>query len=223
MRLVMNIDQGESMKVIKNRIIPLSVILLLAVITQNALAMPYSSYIDPYGETWTGQRTESQNGIDIKVEWTVYDLVNHSNEFAWAGINLTGDNYAYVYKITNLSGDEIGSFSMLDNPGDTDVIDWSSRINGTQAVEPGIMPDSPSELQGIWEWPSGNFASAGAASAYLIFGSVYAPKAGDYMIEAPSGDKPVPGTPEPASLALFGIAAAIASAKRGRKLKEVQG
>jgi hypothetical protein len=209
------------MKVMKNSLMVLCVVIIVAVSTPNAGALPYSSYVDPSGKSWVGHKTDTVNGFDVKVEWSVYDITSHPEEFSWAGVSLAGDNYAYVYKVTNLGGDDIGSFCMLDNAGDTELTDWSSRINGTQAAGTGITPDTPSVKQGEWVWSSGDFSAAGAVSSYLIFGSVYAPKIGAYLVEAPSGEPPTPDVPEPCTLALFGIASTLFAAKRGRKRQAV--
>jgi hypothetical protein len=197
----------------------LSILIIAAVVAQDAMALPYSSYVDVNGKSWTGRKTDTRDGFNIKLEWTVYDIIAKPQEFAWAGVSLPGDHYAYVYKVTNLGGDDIESFCLLDNPGDAEMPDWSLRIDGTQAVGPGIMPENPSVEQGKWTWSSGSLDTLGATSAYLIFGSPYAPKVGSYKVEAPSGDFPNPGseTPEPGTLALLGIASAMFAAKRGKK------
>jgi hypothetical protein len=217
---IKDVGRGESMNVMKSISI-LSILIMAAVIAQDAMALPYSSYVDPNGKSWTGRKTETRDNFTVKLEWTVYDIVAKPAEFAWAGLEFPDDRYVYVYRVTNLSGGDIGSFCILDNPHDTDMINWSSRIDGTQAVQAGgggIMPDNPSLEQGKWVWSSGGVDTVGAISAYLVFGSQYAPKVGDYKVEVPSGDVPNPGeVPEPCTLALIGIASAMFAAKRGKK------
>lgn len=194
----------------------LSILIIAAVAAQDAIALPYSSYVDEDGKSWTGRKTDTRDGFNVKVEWTVYDIVAKPQEFAWAGLEFPEDRYVYVYRVTNLGGGDIGSFCMLDNPN-TEMPDWSLRIDGTQAVGEGAMPDNPSVEQGKWVWSSGGLDTVGATSAYLIFGSIYAPKVGGFKVEAPSGDEPVPEVPEPGTVALLGIASAMFAAKRGKK------
>jgi hypothetical protein len=198
----------------------LSVLIVAAVVAQDAMALPYSTYVDENGKSWTGRKTDTRDGFNIKVEWTVYDIIAKPEEFSWAGIDFPEDRYVYVYRITNLGDDDIESFYLLENPQADQMIDWSSRIDETQAVKAGgggVMPDNPSVEQGKWVWSSGGLDTVGATSAYLIFGSLYAPKAGSFKVEAPSGEPPIPEVPEPGTIALLGIASSLLIAMRTKK------
>ena len=123
-----------------------------------------------------------------------------------------------------------GAVSVLEQNYEYDLVNTDSllkRYIDKQVVVAngqGVMSDpNPSALQGEWEWmPGVGFITAGEYSAYLIFGSAYAPTAGSFTVKAPEESDPgVPNgaseVPEPGILALFGIASAMFAAKRGKK------
>jgi len=187
----------------------LSVLAVATVLAQNASALPDSSMND-----WEGHKTVDK----VYVEWAVYGI----SENPWTQVVFPSqDQYVYAYQIANLGETPIQSFCLLENFGG-DWVDWSSRANGTQAVayQDGKMPaPNPSAAQGEWEWSTagdGFISSTNGYSAILILGSPYAPKAGGFKVNANKGEPPIP-TPEPATLALLGIASAMFAAKRGKK------
>jgi hypothetical protein len=186
----------------------LSVLAVATVLAQNASALPDSSMND-----WEGHRTVD----NVYVEWAVYGI----SENPWTQVSfLSQDLYVYAYQIANLGETPVQSFCLLEDFGG-DRVDWSSRANGTQAVvfQDGKMPDpNPSAAQGEWEWSTAGdgFISNNGYSAILILGSPNAPKAGGFEVNADKGEPSIP-TPEPATLALLGIASAMFVAKRGKK------
>lgn len=213
----------------KNIVAVLSIVMVIAVLVQDAVALPSSSYVDGDGKSWQGYKGYTQDGYDVELEWVVYDIAANP----WAGsVNFSaGDQYVYAYQLFSNtdSTTKIGSFSVLDIGGNPIT---QTLMHDTQAVAngQGIMPDpNPSALQGEWKWMPGiGFITAGQYSAYLIFGSASAPTAGSFTVKVPGESAPgIPGEgggtgktsniPEPGALALLGIASAMLAARRGKK------
>lgn len=213
----------------KNIVAVLSIVMVIAVLVQDAVALPSSSYVDGDGKSWQGYKGYTQDGYNVELVWAVYDIAANP----WAGsVNFSaGDQYVYAYQLFSNtdSTTNIGSFSVLDIGGNPIA---QTLMHDTQAVAngQGIMPDpNPSALQGEWKWMPGiGFITAGQYSAYLIFGSASAPTAGSFTVKAPEESDPgIPGEvgetgktsniPEPGALALLGIASAMLAARRGKK------
>ncbi|MGA2323703.1 MAG: PEP-CTERM sorting domain-containing protein [Sedimentisphaerales bacterium] len=198
----------------------LSVLIIAAMLVQDAVALPSGSYVDGNGKSWQGYKTYTQDGYNVVLEWAVYNIA--ANPWAGSVDFSAGDQYIYAYQLfsNTTSTNDVGSFGVLDIGGNPIS---QTLMHETQAVAngQGITPDpNPSALQGEWKWtPVVGFITAGEYSAYLIFSSVYAPTTGSFEIKAPEeGDAGVPGeVPEPGILALFGIASAMFAAKRGEK------
>jgi len=192
----------------------------MGLLAQNAMALPDSSLDDG---KWGGYKTYSNDdGLDVTVVFNVYD--KDSGEFTWGGgVDIPStDQYIYVYEVYNTSDTlSISSFSVLNSDGSSVL---ESLINSTCSQEDssgdGISPDpSVSETQGVWVWSAGvGLLVAGDHSWYLIYSSAYAPTTGDFaVVAADESDISVPEVPEPATLALFGIASALYAAKRRKK------
>jgi len=197
----------------------LSVLIIAVMLVQDAVALPSSSYVDPNGKSWQGYKSYTQNGYDVVLEWAVYNIA--SNPWAASVTFPPDDHYIYAYQLFSYtdSTKDIGSFSVLDIDGNPIT---QTLMHETQAVAngQGVMPDpNPSAVQGEWKWlPGVGFVAAGKYSAYLIFSSVYAPVKGSFIVKAPEESDPgTPQVPEPATLALLGIASAMFAAKRGKK------
>jgi hypothetical protein len=203
----------------------LGVMIAVAILSQNAKALPYSTY--GYENNWQGYKNYNDNGIKMTLMFNVYDTEAHPSEFTWNGgtVKPSEDRYIYAYQIINDStSQDISLFSLLDkskNPISQQVMHGStSQSDGTQlsvAPSPNVCTE-----QGVWEWSavSGSLLSAGKNSWYLIFSSDNAPTRGDFKIEASSGSEPpIPDNevPEPCTLVLFSVASALFAAKRGRK------
>ncbi len=207
------------MKVMKNIVAVLSVVIVVGVLVQNASALPSSSFD---GGKWGGYNTYSDGaGLNVKVVFNVYTASSH--DFTWEGqVDIPStDKYIYVYQVFNYSSSSknIESFNVLNSDessiSPSAIHQTCSQIDNTGA---GISPDpAVSATQGMWVWSDG--VVAGEYSWYLIFSSNYAPTNGDFTVsdESPA---PVP-TPEPCTMALFGIASALYAAKRGRKRQAV--
>jgi hypothetical protein len=205
----------------------LGVVIVIAVLTQNAMALPYSTY--GYENSWQGYKNYNDNGIKMTLVFNVYDTVANPTEFTWNGgiVKPAEDRYIYAYQIINDStSQDISLFSLLDkskNPISQQLMHCSSAQSDGSALSVSPSPRVCDE-QGIWEWSavSGSLLSAGKNSWYLIFSSGNAPTKGDFKVEAASEtDPPIPEVPEPCTLVLFSVASALFAAKRGRKRQVV--
>lgn len=209
------------MKVMKSVFVVLSIIMVMAVLAQNASALPSSSL---NGGKWGGYSTYSDGaGLNVEVVFNVYAA--SSGEFTWGGqVSMpTTDKYIYVYQVFNSNSSSstksIESFSVL-NSDKSDIAPSAmhqtcSQIDSTGA---GISPDPAiSAIQGLWVWSDG--IVAGKYSWYLIFSSNYAPTKGAFALND-ENNAPVP-TPEPATITLVGVASALYAAKRRRKRQAV--
>lgn len=193
----------------------LSVLIVAAVLVQDAAAFPTSTYGKATG--WENQTEYKKNGLDIGIAWTVFDTQLYPTEFTWAGAvaKPATDRYVYVYQIWNLTGSkDVTSFGLLKQGGDE--ITQSIMHSTTAQMDTtgmGLMPDpDPSEKQGVWAWSTtgAGIFSAEKYSAYLILSSDRAPTKGTYAVNPPSepsGELPVPTNPEPTTLALISVAA----------------
>jgi hypothetical protein len=216
------------MKMMKNTSFIVSVIFAAGILTQSAMALPYSTYGDQ--NNWSGYKSYNEDGIKMTLIFNVYDTVAHPTEFTWNSsatgtTKPAGDRYVYAYQIINDStSQDISLFNLLDkskNPLSQQLMHASCSQWDGSSLSVGPSPQVATQ-QGIWEWSaaSGGLLSAGKNSWYLIFSSDNAPTKGSFKVEASSGTDPaVPGedVPEPCTLALFGIASALYAAKRGRK------
>ena len=193
----------------------LSVLIIAAMLVQDAVALPASSYVDGNGKSWQGYKTYTQNGYDVALEWAVYNIA--ANPWAGSVDFSAGDRYIYAYQLLSnaTSTKDVGSFSVLGNAVTQTLMHETRAVaNGN-----GIMPTNPSAVPGEWKWmPGVGFVTAGKYSAYLIYSSGYGPTTGSFEVKEPKeSEPPTPEVPEPCTLALFGIASAIFAAKRGKK------
>jgi hypothetical protein len=211
------------MKAMKNIITVISVTIVIAVLAQNASALPASS-LD--GGMWGGYKLYTDGaGLNAEVVFNVYD--KSSGEFTWGGqaAMTSADQYIYVYQVFNSSGSSknIESFNVL-NSDKSAVASSLMHQTCSQTDGSGGISPSPyvSETPGEWVWSSGvGYMLAGDHSWYLIYSSNYAPTKGDLAVEAVSDTQPPVPNPEPCTMALFGIASALYAAKRGRKRQAV--
>jgi hypothetical protein len=201
------------------------VVIMLAVLAQNAMALPYSTYGDQ--NNWAGYKKYNEDGVKMTLVFNVYDTVAHPTEFIWNGgaAKPTGDRYIYAYQIINETGSlDISLFNLLDkakNPLSQQLMHSSCAQYDGSPLSVAPSPNVCAE-QGVWQWSAATngLLAAGKNSWFLIFSSGNAPTKGSFKVEADAGTDPVvPGedVPEPCTLALFGIASALYAAKRGRK------
>ncbi len=196
---------------------------MVGIFVQNALAMPYSTYGSE--NKWQGYKNYNGDGVNMTLVFNVYDTVANPTEFSWSGGKPNDDRYVYAYQIINKSdSQDISLFSLLDkakNPLAQQLMSNSSSQWDGSTLSIAPSPKVCTE-QGVWEWSavSGDPLAAGKNSWLLILSSDNAPTRGSFKVESGTESNPiVPGneTPEPCTLALFGIASALYAAKRGRK------
>jgi hypothetical protein len=203
----------------------LSVLVIAAMIAQDA-----SAYLSSYSSSlnnndWQGYNTYEETGLSCTLIFNVYDNIAYHNEVtAWAGdVDFpAGDRYVYAYQlfVDQSSTKEVTFFSILQASGD--AIN-NSLMHVTQAIlGSGAMTDpnpSDEDEQGKWTWsePVG-LLSAGDYSAYLVFSSPYAPVRGSFKVDT-SVKEPPPGPelPEPATIAFLCLASGFLVARRNRK------
>ena len=177
----------------------LSVLLIAILPAQLAMAF-YAGSI----EEWSGSLDYTENGFDLTLEWAVYDMEDNP----WTSVPFPEDDlYVYAYLIDNHDpSKDIDLFSVLDIGGNPIAQSAMHETRGMTAAV-GIMPDpNPCDVQGEWIWSSeGGYVSEGTFSAYLIFGSPFAPTKGSFKVESPV-DKPYVPSPEPGTITLLGIA-----------------
>lgn len=207
------------MKVMKNIAAVLSVVIIMAVLVQNASALPSSSFD---GGKWGGYNTYSDGaGLNVTLVFNVYTA--SSGEFTWGGgVPMPStDPYIYVYQIFNSSSSEsVESFNVLNSDKSAVASSLMHQTCSQSDGSGGISPDpSVSVTPGTWVWSSGvgGYVLAGDHSWYLIYSSNYAPTTGDFAVNAASTTPPPVPTPEPCTMALFGVASALYAARRGRK------
>jgi len=212
--------------------------LILFLQTANATLapmLPESSYEDG---RWQGLRffnEEADNGgyLTGRVDFAVYDTENlqFQDEADWvSSLDLNQEKqFLYVYQIFNdyqQSDREVAYFEVFAESGAQLGVD-SQDIDAKEDENTGVQPadgylDSSGEKV-VWTWddpPLGNgLLYKDDHSWYLIILSDSAPVIGDFNVRAleDSGEFPAAGVPEPATIALFGIAQVLVIATRRRK------
>lgn len=192
--------------------------------------LPTSSFALQEGN-WRGQKWYEEDGLNILVEFTVYDSENLF--MSWEAelveaLNLSG-RYVYAYQVWNhtpsgTEPNEISVFQLLNM--DEEEIPESAYKGDTSCYDDGTtgVASTPevSTKQGVWEFASGDLV-AGVHTQFLVFSSDFAPVAGTFDITTASeeGDFPVnPGgedVPEPGTIALLGVASGLLAAGRRNK------
>jgi len=186
-----------------------------------ALVLPESQYAD--GQ-WQGTSYYEEDGFDVRIDFAVYDVQEHPEDFEWvAEPAMPGtDRYIYAYQVFNhpTAEEDIAYFKVLDiNRNEIDEALMHSTTS--QNDESGGVEPLDSTTQGVWEFEWG-ILIADTHSYFLIFSSNNAPTAGDYEISSfePEGEFAVP-TPEPATIVLLGLSATtmlLRSRRRKQKL-----
>lgn len=218
-RIVSELSEDERTMVMMKRFCTIGVLIVAAMLVQDAMALPSGAYTDNNDKTWRGYKTYTSDGFDVVLDWAVYKM-SEVNPWSTQVTFPPGDNFIYAYQLFNDldATKDVGFFQMLDVHG-TPIEQTLMHATRSVADGAGKMTDpnpSDDDKQGQWTWmPGTGFVSAGAKSAFLIFSSVYGPVKGSFVVkELAPEDPPVP---EPGTLALLGTAAGMFLAKRTRK------
>jgi hypothetical protein len=221
----------KAMKTISFLII-LVIVTVLAPDTAVALVyLPDSTYAE-LQNNWEGQREYKEDVGDgllyILVEYSVYDTENllKPGEIELAdALGLSG-RYIYAYQIWNHpseSTEEVLSFELLYAETKLNIpasafepyndTSSSDDENGGVAPTPEI-----SNNQGEWTFVPGDLAP-GTHSWFLVFSSDFAPVRGTFEVTRNDSDFPAPdeNVPEPASIALLGVASTWLLTSRRKK------
>lgn len=195
----------------------LAVVLFATASAQKTYALLGSTYGEDSG--FQGFTSYTENGLDLFIQFTVYDAWDGLNEFSWAGaVEMPDtDQYIYAYQIFNnlaTSTEDIDYFSVLDIDGGA-IAQSVIHKTTTQPDETtlGISPDpNVSIVQGSWQWSQEQLLVAGKYSSWLIFSSPNPPTPGTFEVKAAEEQEnpfPVPNVPEPSMIALLGLGMAL--------------
>ena len=196
--------------------------------------LPESTYD---GGKWYGYRyyyEEPVSGFYLRgrIDFSVYDISSMSGEESdWVDeleteLGEMPGQYIYAYQVFNdlgYSDLEVSYFSVyaLDNhPVDI----YEGSIDSFEDPGGGVAP-TPTEghlesnQKVVWEF-DGDFILKGEHSWFLVFCSDYSPVEGDYDIKPPEGKgtQGFPDTPEPATMALFGLGGAAILCRRRKSV-----
>ena len=165
----------------------------------------------PESDYWSGWRTYTNDGFDVRLEYDVYDMADTQNGWTAEGYSNPGDGqYVFAYWLWNqpTSTQDVAKFQLLNS--DSSAIN-SALISGFGSVEheySGVAPDDTDSSTATWSFNLGSLTS-GTNSYLLVFSSNTGPIAGTYSIdtEASDGGQDPPIVPEPATLAIISAGA----------------
>lgn len=211
----------------------LSLLLVAALFVQDASAslLPFSTSGDAEG--WQGSRSYSYNVVGYgivsgRVYFTVYDTENLvlEGEIALDDEWTMPGRYIYAYQIFN-DQEAVLSFAIFNEIAgvslDVDEEDIGSLEDiPDSGVERTAIELTAGNLQVIWEFEEfgAGILDGGEHSYFLLLSTDGAPVVGDFEIKAlKEGDLPVPPEiPEPATITLLGIGAAMLLGKRRKSI-----
>ena len=219
----------------KIRFFSLLVIATLLVQNASATLLPFSTFGDQQG--WQGSRPYEiplvgDRVLSGDVAFTVYDTTNlvRTGEISLAAAWDKPGRYIYAYQIWNGGGvlnEAVLSFAVFNEDKVTSMnvdLENIGSIEDTpgSGVEPTGVDLTVGNLEVIWEFRGEGIGEAillaGDHSWFLMFSSDFAPVVGDFRIEGPEGEFPVPPEiPEPATIALLGFGGALMFVARRRK------
>jgi len=199
--------------------------------------MPDSSYQDGKwrGLKFFNEQADTGGTLFGRVDFGVYDTQNLQlqDEIDWVdSLNLSQQQqekqFLYAYQVFNdyeeQSDREITHFEVFAESGaQLNVASIDTKEDENTGVQPadGYLDSSGEKV--IWTWdysPLGNgLLYKDEHSWHLIILSDSAPVVGDFNVKAleDTGEFPAADVPEPATIALFGIAQALVIATRRRK------
>jgi len=183
----------------------------------------WASLILPESSYYQGRAYQGFSGDRVRVDFAVYDTEDEDgNEFEKAGFAAPGDGrFTYVYQVFNEVNDEdfsIDLFRIFEiEPA---AIAGTDQISSKDDQEGGIATKeelgeyfNPSFTNGIWEFEQG-VLMRGEHSWFLTLSSDHDYIAGNFSINSPDDEVPVPEVPEPATMILLGVGCVILVAGR---------
>jgi hypothetical protein len=195
------------------------VLIVAAMLVQDAMALPSGAYVDDKNKTWKGYTTYTEESFNVTLEWAVYEI--SALPSAFQGLDFPeGDNYLYTYQLFNSQDatKDVGFFQMQNINGQSiaSVIHATGGVSDHQSPQDKEVTHDSTTDQGEWDWSTG--IRSQMRSTYLFFSSVYGPVRGKYVIEEAAKEPPPgPDVPEPGTLTLLGAAVGMFIAKRTRK------
>jgi hypothetical protein len=187
-------------------------------------SLPDSTFAEQQNN-WQGRKEyDNEEGLHILVEFCVYDtenLLKEKEQQLADALDLSG-RFIYAYQIWNYPSDstqDVLSFQLL--TAEKKVIPESAYKGDTGCHDDGTDGVAPtpevSTKQGVWTFAPGDLEPS-VHSWFLVFSSDFSPVKGDFKVEPPSSDQPVPPeVPEPGTVALLGVASGLFLVRRGKK------
>jgi hypothetical protein len=193
----------------KKILFTLMLLLLLVSVTQ-AEPLPVSSYYDgQYSESFD---LGSEGILDLHLEFAVYKDNEAQIMQDWTGH--TGDaDYVYGYQVfSEQSSTAALTYFALTGVNPSTISDVQNDIGESESLDSGDIQSDGIEpissdfnttvTEAIWQFDDGTLVQ-GDQSWYLFLYSDYDYIAGGIEVQQPNDDIPVPGVPEPTTLALL--------------------
>jgi hypothetical protein len=160
-----------------------------------------------------------------RIDFAVYDTTHplYAGEYQDNGLEKPGDGqYIYAYQIFNdyaQSEEAVTYFALLGaNGAAIDIASIGSQQDPQGGIEPGSQYFDGGQSRVVWEFNGGNgYVVGGEHSWFLVFSSEQGPSAGDYEIG--SADGLMVPVPEPATVLLLGLGAAVVLRRGKRPLR----
>jgi len=189
--------------------------------------LPESSYHD--GFVFYGDDPDYTGHLRGRIDFAVYDTENLSlaDEISLADeLDMPGQ-YIYAYQIFNdypgISEEAAAYFSILnfdELPFNAYKDSIGSQDDENGGLEPSAAYFTPSNTRAIWEFEGSNILKTAEHSWFLVFSSDEDWTPGTYEIKGSDlvpVPEPITSTPEPGTITLLGVGAALTVCTRRRK------
>lgn len=218
------------MKKLMNKITFVSLLAVASLSVQTAIATTLS--ILPESSHYQGRsyyRQYTQNGpVSGHIDFAVYDTAN-GDEFASAGFTAPGSGqFTYVYQIFNDEGDIYAAleYFAISGIGEGAIDDIATDIGSVDDASDGVDstayyfgPHDPvtGPDKAVWEFEGGILAP-GNHSYFLVLSSDNDYTIGSYTITTDTLPETSIPNPEPSTIALLGVGAAVTLLKRRKSV-----